>query len=134
MDSPFKVDHWRWSHFKPTEVLGKAGLNQYMLGNLMIQPRAMDFLEEFRASIGKPIIVNSGYRTQAENRDCGGSILSRHVQGIAFDIRVAELSTDQLFRAAKAFGWGGIGMYLTRGFVHVDCRAVMNGQPVEWQQ
>ena len=133
MDSPFKVDHWRWPDFKPCEVLGKAGMKQYMDGNLMIQPVAMDHLQAFRRSLGRAIVINSGYRSQPENRDAGGSLLSRHVQGIAFDIRCEGLSIEQLYRAALAFGWGGIGIYPSKGFVHVDARPILNGKQTTWQ-
>ncbi|MGV4459866.1 D-Ala-D-Ala carboxypeptidase family metallohydrolase, partial [Ornithobacterium rhinotracheale] len=44
-------------------------------------------LQELRNYIGKPIIVNSGYRIVAHNRKIGGKVNSQHLQGMAADIR-----------------------------------------------
>lgn len=134
MYSPWKVDFWRWKHFTPAEVLSATGVKQYMGGNLLVQPAALDFLEEFRASLGRPLRITSGYRTVTENRDCGGSLLSRHCQGIAFDLSCDDIEVGRLFDLACAFGWGAVGLYEMRGFIHVDCRAVLNGKPTTWKQ
>jgi uncharacterized protein YcbK (DUF882 family) len=134
------VDFWRWQYFKPVEVLSAAGLREYKNGNLLIQPFALDMLNNFRRSLGVPVICNTkdhtrrGYRSAAENADCGGAQFTRHVQGIAFDIVVPTLSLQQVKDAAIRFGWGGIGVYLSAGFVHLDARAILNGAPVIFQR
>lgn len=43
-------------------------------------------LEPLRVSIGKPIIVNSGYRGPKTNKAVGGSKTSAHLYGYAADI------------------------------------------------
>jgi zinc D-Ala-D-Ala carboxypeptidase len=129
---------WRWSYFKPEEVLSPVGLREYAVGNLLIQPFALDMLESFRKEIDVPLICNThtlkyrGYRSTTENVPIGGSMLSRHLQGIAFDIHSTKLDAADLADAALEFGWGGIGLYWRKGFVHVDARPIME-KPRTWE-
>ena len=44
-------------------------------------------LEPARKAIGCPIIVNSGFRCEAVNRQVGGVRNSQHLQGCAADVR-----------------------------------------------
>ncbi|EMP02333.1 D-Ala-D-Ala carboxypeptidase family metallohydrolase [Leptospira santarosai] len=50
-------------------------------------------LEPLREAIGKPIQINSGYRSPAVNRKIKGSITSQHMAGEAADICVSGMST-----------------------------------------
>jgi uncharacterized protein YcbK (DUF882 family) len=71
--------------------------------------------------IEQPIQINSGYRTFKTNSRLEGSALnSRHLSGQAADIVVPGVPLLRLAGMASAFGQGGIGMYLNKGFVHVD--------------
>lgn len=91
--------------------------------------------EAIRRIYGQPIGVLSAYRTEAHNRKIGGARASQHVQGRALDlapprgIPIARFTGD--VRALADALWadprtpdliGGIGAYLTHGFVHVDTR------------
>ena len=49
-------------------------------------------LEQVRALFGVPIIVSSGYRSEKVNRLIGGAANSQHVQGLAADFTVIEVS------------------------------------------
>lgn len=53
-------------------------------------------LERVRAVIGKPIIVNSGYRSPKVNSAVGGSKTSYHVKGLAADIRVPGMTAKDV--------------------------------------
>lgn len=71
--------------------------------------------------IVQPIHINSGYRTFKTNYGLEGAALnSRHLSGQAADIRVPGVPLLRLASMASAFGKGGIGMYVNKGFVHVD--------------
>lgn len=71
--------------------------------------------------VRQPISVNSGYRTYATNiRTEGSALNSRHVLGRAADITVPGVSLARLAGMASVFGKGGVGMYIAKGFVHVD--------------
>ncbi|TQE63716.1 D-Ala-D-Ala carboxypeptidase family metallohydrolase, partial [Leptospira noguchii] len=50
-------------------------------------------LEPLREAIGKPIEINSGFRSPAVNRKVKGSVTSQHMAGEAADICVAGMST-----------------------------------------
>jgi len=133
------LPEWRWPHFKPVEVLSPKGLLELDRGCLLLQPSALDLLENFRQAIDTPLICNfgnnylRGYRSIVENSQCGGSLLSRHIQGIAFDVHSTVMTLDELADAARAYGWTGIGVYYVRHFVHLDCRTLLgNTIPVTW--
>ncbi len=128
--------YWRWKSFTPAEVLSADGLEQFVNHhNLLLQPFALDALQSFRNKIGLPIIVTSGYRSERENNSCKGKKFSRHVQGIAFDIRVKEMTLQELFEAAKAFPqFGAVGIYHSKNFIHVDCRPRVLEVPITWSE
>lgn len=114
---------WRWKNFKPSEVLSPEGLAQYDKGNLLLQPLALDTLQELRNLAKKPLYVNTGelklrgYRSPKENEKAGGVEYSRHVQGLAFDISWDD-DLSSLVTLAKRAGFLYIKRYST--WIHVD--------------
>jgi uncharacterized protein YcbK (DUF882 family) len=73
------------------------------------------------SGVRQAIHVNSGYRSFATNwRTEGAALNSRHVLGKAADIVVPGVTLSRLAGMASLFGRGGVGMYLNKGFVHVD--------------
>lgn len=52
--------------------------------------RLAGFLQCVRNIYGKPIIVNSAFRSEAVNEKAGGVKSSYHLKGLAADIRVTE--------------------------------------------
>lgn len=52
-------------------------------------------LEKVRAMYGKPIIVSSGYRSDALNRVVGGAINSQHLRGMAADITTGSIDGNR---------------------------------------
>ena len=91
-----------------------------------MSPRLLDVLcglQNWLAFNGHrlPIHVNSGYRTFSTNyRTEGAALNSRHLMGQAADITVPGVPLARLAGMASLFGEGGVGMYLNKGFVHVD--------------
>ena len=89
-------------------------------------PRLLDVLcglQNWLAHNGlkQPIHVNSGYRSFSTNYRTEGSALnSRHLNGQAADITVPGVPLARVAGMASLFGEGGVGMYLNKGFVHVD--------------
>ena len=49
-------------------------------------------LEQVRALFGAPVIVSSGYRSPAVNQRIGGTLTSKHLQGLAADFTVIEVT------------------------------------------
>ena len=135
---------WRWEYFTPEEVLSPVGLAQYLQDNLLMQPFALDAFDGFRAEFNSPLLVNHGtlkrrgYRSPEENKKVGGASLSRHTQGIAIDVTAKEFEARVLFEAvlqsSARYGFGGIGFYPHRNFVHIDCRPILGKGPKVWEE
>lgn len=64
--------------------------------------RLIDYLDKVREEFDAPISVSSGYRCPALNRAVGGSPSSQHMQGLAADLVVPELS--RLFQTIRKMG------------------------------
>jgi hypothetical protein len=126
----------RWPNFAPNEVLSPSGIRALAKGRILIQPHALDFLQAFRESIGKPFKVNyagltkRGYRDCIENREAGGRSHSYHIQGLAFDVTIEGVDSHQLVDLAIGFGWTGVGRY--KNFVHMDKRTRVDAGLDTW--
>jgi hypothetical protein len=71
--------------------------NDAELENLV---RLAEFLEQVKEVLGgKPIIVNSAFRSKAVNDAVGSSDKSQHRRGCAADIRVVSMKPDEVVRA-----------------------------------
>lgn len=81
-------------------------------------------LENLRGQVGRPLSIESGYRTLATNKLVKGAGDSRHLHGDAVDIPAGYATLAQ----AAAAGAVGIG---TRGpwAIHLDVRP---GGPARW--
>ena len=67
--------------------------------------RLANFLEEVKTVLGgKPIMVNSAFRSKAVNDAVGSKDTSQHRIGCAADIRVPSMTPDQVVRAIIASG------------------------------
>lgn len=64
--------------------------------------RLAEFLEEVRKILGKPIMINSAYRSAEVNAKVGGSKNSQHLVGCAADIRVPGMSPNEVCKAIIA--------------------------------
>lgn len=87
---------------------------------ILIDHKLVALLQEIRNYFGKPVIINSAYRTAAYNRKTGGSSSSLHLSGKAADIRIAGVSPAAIAKYCESLGVKGIGVYST--FLHVDTR------------
>jgi hypothetical protein len=71
--------------------------NDVELSNLV---RLAQFLEQVKEVVGgKPVIVNSAFRSKAVNDAVGSTDKSQHRRGVAADIRVVGMTPDQVVRA-----------------------------------
>ena len=63
------------------------------------------FLELVKTKLGgKPIMVNSAFRSKQVNDSVGSKDTSQHRLGCAADIRVPGMSPDEVVRAIMSFG------------------------------
>ena len=62
-----------------------------------LQYLCQQVLEPLRLWIGKPVVINSGYRCPQLNLLVGGATNSQHLTGEAADIRLPDKATGQLY-------------------------------------
>jgi hypothetical protein len=105
---------WRWPNFSPAEIACRG------TGKLLVNDAALDALQVLRTSLGKPLIIRSAYRSPEHNRAVGGAKASKHMEGIAFDVAMANHDPEAFEAAARAAGFKGFGYYPRSGFIHVD--------------
>jgi uncharacterized protein YcbK (DUF882 family) len=112
-------------NFSKSEFDSKDGAE--MPSNVLCNIRELATnLQVLRATLGKSIKINSGYRSPSHNKKVGGVSNSQHVKGTASDIVVSGLSPKQVavtiekLIAEGKMKEGGIGIYNT--FTHYDIR------------
>lgn len=96
-------EHFTLDELTHSEVAARKGLDntptEAEIANLK---RLAAMLEQVRALLGKPIQINSAYRSKAVNDAVGSKDSSQHRIGCAADIRVAGMTPDEVCRAIIA--------------------------------
>lgn len=89
---------------------------------IFVAPALVDILQKIRDHFGKPVTINSGYRTVSYNKKIGGATYSQHCYGTAADIKVSGVKPKEVAAYVETLmpNWGGIGIY--KNFTHVDVR------------
>jgi len=78
--------------------------NETELANIQ---RLAEFLENLKTLLGgKPIMVNSAFRSKAVNDAVGSKDTSQHRLGCAADLRVPSMTPDEVVRAIIASDLG----------------------------
>jgi len=107
-------------NFKVKEFICKDGTNV-----VLVSTQTLDWLQEIRDKVGKPLKVNSEHRTYYHNAKVGGKKNSQHLYGRAVDIAIPYgIDPDKFYRiVCSVIGndRGGIGRYDT--FCHIDSRS-----------
>lgn len=118
----FKLSELEFSDEIPPELVANA---TELLKNLQV----------IRDHFQKPIIIISGYRSPARNAQVGGADKSQHLHAKAADIKIAGVSTEEIYNridkliAQGLIKQGGLGKYIKSGFVHYDIR----GTKARWE-
>lgn len=105
----------RKTNFKVSEFACKDGTDEILIDSELVEK-----LQVLRERVGRPVYVNSGYRTSEYNKKVGGVENSQHLYGKAADICVSGVNPSVLFEFAKQAGFRGIGLYSWG--IHVDTR------------
>lgn len=105
-------------HFKVREFACKDGSQVVFIDSYLVS-----ILDILRNQAGKPVIINSGYRTPARNKAVGGAKYSYHMRGMAADIRIEGMTAKEIANKLNAIVPNdecGIIVYNT--WVHIDTR------------
>ena len=107
------------SNFKVKEFACKDGSDA-----VLVAPRLVMVLQSIRDHFGKAVNINSGYRTPQYNTKVGGVDQSQHCYGTAADITVKGVEVEIVAAYARKImpDWGGVGVYKSQGFTHIDAR------------
>ena len=63
-----------------------------------------DYLDVIREKLGKPILINSGYRSPMLNKAVGGVANSQHLKGLAADVVCTDMeSLEKVLRETGGF-------------------------------
>ena len=102
--------------------------NEQELANLN---RLAAFLEEVKTVLGgKPIMVNSAFRSKAVNDAVGSKDTSQHRVGCAADLRVPGMTPDEVVKAviASGIGYDQVIREFDR-WTHISIPNAANGTP-----
>lgn len=92
--------HFTLQELTTSEIAARRNLdntpNATEVANLV---RVAELLEQVRALINRPILVNSAFRSKAVNDAVGSRDTSQHRLGCAADIRVPGMSPEEVCRA-----------------------------------
>lgn len=105
---------WRWPNFSPRELASKRE------GEFAIDEPSLDKLQALRTMIGRPMVINSAYRSAAHNKAVGGAKNSVHMQAKAYDVQMNNFNPHEFEKAARECGFTGFGYYPKQGFMHID--------------
>lgn len=103
------------TNFRVKEFRCKDGSDEVKIDGSLVE-----ILQRIRTYFGRPVIINSAYRTPAYNEKVDGASQSYHLFGTAADIRIDGVAPITIAAYAEGIGVKGIGMY--HSFVHVDTR------------
>lgn len=93
---------------------------------LLVDPVLLDIQYAFCAwlyhyNVNSPLLVTSGFRHAITNHLTEGAARdSWHVKGGASDIVVPSVRVDALAKFGLWLSGGGVGLYASRNFIHID--------------
>ena len=105
-------------HFKVKEFACSDGSDPIFIARAL--PLVLEYI---RTRVGKPVVINSAYRTPGKNQAVGGAVHSQHLYGTAADLgAVAGYTPAEMAAIAREImvDWGGVGVYPWG--IHVDVR------------
>lgn len=104
-------------HFKVREFACKDGSQV-----VFIDSNLVTILDILRDQVGKPVYINSGYRTPTRNNKVGGAKYSYHMRGMAADIRIEGMTAKEIANKLNKIIPSSCGIIVYASWVHVDTR------------
>lgn len=105
-------------HFNSSELMCKCGC-----GTRLACTELFLVLELVRLKFGVPVIITSGYRCPDHNKNVGGAPESKHVDGIAADIKVKGVEPKEVYEFLDETFPTCYGVGLYSSWVHIDVRS-----------
>lgn len=103
---------WDYPHFRPHEFADPTS------GEIGMTLHFMECIENLRKRYGKPIRINSGWRSPDHNRAVGGSPHSQHLYGRAADLHIPRDDLYRVIHYAQEAGFTGLGIRAVLGTEH----------------
>lgn len=104
-------------HFKVKEFACKDGSQVIFVDSYLVA-----ILDILRNQVGKPVHINSGYRTPERNKAVGGAKYSYHMRGMAADIRVNGMKSKEIANKLNEIVPNECGIIVYKYWVHIDTR------------
>ena len=110
--------HARWKYFSEDELRCQG------TGQINMNETFMERLIELREKLNKPMVISSGYRSEAHNIAIGGSKNSAHLKGCAVDVVCYGHLAYEIVKLAMELQFSGIGVKQNgvhaKRFIHID--------------
>lgn len=100
--------------------------NQLQINNLQ---RLAEFLETVRTLLGKPILIDSGFRSPEVNHAVGSTSVSQHLRGCAADIRVPGMTPAEVVKAIYDDDLPYDQLILELGWTHISIPNTDDAEP-----
>lgn len=119
----FSADESLTAHFKLKEFINPyylrvEQLNTFETSNLCKVANALEIVRSYFGH--KPIVITSGFRTIEQNKQCGGSENSYHLQGLAADFYINGVAPHVIAAyIADHVDFAECISYTSKGFVHL---------------
>lgn len=132
------MKYFSYSEFFKSDAADKHQVNNipddmplsHVLGN--INALVLNILDPLRESLGRPIIITSGYRNKRVNGLVGGSKNSQHLSGKAADIHVQGYTPQQMdmvYRTIQMhYDFDQLIFYPYKNIIHVSWNGDKNRQ------
>lgn len=104
-------------HFKVREFACKDGSQVVFIDDYLVS-----ILDILRNQVGRPVYINSGYRTPTRNKEVGGAKYSYHMRGMAADIRIEGMTAKEIANKLNAIVPDECGIIVYNTWVHIDTR------------
>ena len=104
-------------HFKVKEFACKDESQVVFIDSYLVS-----ILDILRNQVGKPVYINSGYRTPTRNKAVDGAKYSYHMRGMAADIRINGMTAKEIANKLNAIIPDECGIIVYSTWVHIDTR------------
>lgn len=106
-------------NFNRSEFACKCGC-----GFETVDSELLKVLETVRSHFNNPVTITSGCRCSLHNSNVGGADNSKHLQGIAADIKVKDVPPESVYNFINKHAPNKYGVGLYDDWVHIDVRRI----------